>query len=193
MRKMLIAFTILAMASMASADVPGMYLTIGGVQAPDKIELEPSDWIELDLEVGIGDKLGGFDVEIQLSNPQGHLEFTSMVIPVTLTPPPYMFWQGAPTVVTSDPQNLRVTGGWMTPLYGQDFVNPIIILNGLMFHCDEITDVIVDLVVPDGGSLLLNDVSYEAGTLIDTLLIKQPEPMTILMLGLGGLLLRRRK
>jgi hypothetical protein len=48
-------------------------------------------------------------------------------------------------------------------------------------HCDGPADCVVDL--------------YDASgyTLIDTIVIHQPEPMTIALLSLGGLFLRRRK
>ena len=53
----------------------------------------------------------------------------------------------------------------------------------LEMHCSGEGDFVVDLYDPTGG------------TVIDTLTVHQivPEPMTIALLGLGGLLLRRRK
>ena len=53
---------------------------------------------------------------------------------------------------------------------------------GYEFHCDGVGPVLIEL--HDGNM----------GNIVDTLLIHQiPEPMTIALLGLGGLLLRRRK
>ena len=49
------------------------------------------------------------------------------------------------------------------------------------FHCDGPGDVLVELL------------AFSDYALIDSLVIHQPEPMTIALLGLGGLFLRRRK
>ena len=49
------------------------------------------------------------------------------------------------------------------------------------FHCDGPDDVILTLI------------DYDSGLVVDTLVVHQPEPMTIALLGLGGLFLRRRK
>ena len=49
------------------------------------------------------------------------------------------------------------------------------------FHCDGPGDVLVELL------------AFSDYALLDTLVIHQPEPMTIALLGLGGLFLRRRK
>jgi len=49
------------------------------------------------------------------------------------------------------------------------------------FHCTG----------PEDVEVVLYDESYT--TILDTLVIHQPEPMTIALLGLGGLFLRRRK
>jgi len=59
------------------------------------------------------------------------------------------------------------------------------IIDDILFHCNAEGDVIVQLVYsPD----------YMTGSIVDQVTIHQvPEPMTIALLGLGGLLLRRRK
>jgi len=59
------------------------------------------------------------------------------------------------------------------------------IYDGMTFHCEDMVDATVALYFgPAIGAWT---------TMVDSVVIHQPEPMTVALLGLGGLFLRRRK
>ena len=139
-------------------------LSVNGQDAGEEITINPSDTIIIDIHSDIG----GIP-----ANQNAYFDGTF--------------------------SNPRVTqgnsSGYVGPLpsyYGQAYDYYIVtmadttgaLVPGTMFevdfHCDGPGDVIVQL----------RDATY---TVVDTLVIHQPEPMTIALLGLGGLFLRRRK
>ena len=177
MKKLMILVAVLMMATVANA---GLILTIGGEVAPDAITLNTSDWIELDIDVLTGNITGG-QLDVQLSNNQASLDSAGVAFPANAS---FMFpWY----VLAQGPQHLEITGGNFSPVNG-----PLTIMNGLMLHCDEPTDLVVNLVVT--GDTTIDGLVVANGTILDSIAITQiPEPATIALLSLGGLLLRRRK
>ena len=194
MKKLLVLMLVLGIASMASAGLAN--LTVNGVlladlTIPGEITIEPSDWIELDMELPVGFGLGDF--QISLSNAQAHLDdtgvafstqYVSMYIPTygNVYAPWGLAWMGDVAGLQDDAQHFSLGGGNLPPtLTGFDEM----VMSGLMLHCDELTEVIVTLEEYMGAGVF---------ELRDSLIIHQiPEPMTMAFLGLGGLFLRRRK
>ena len=69
---------------------------------------------------------------------------------------------------------------------GGEIPSGAVIFDGIDFHCEKLGDATVKLYEVTS--------SWQIGTLLDSVVIHQvPEPMTIALLGLGGLFLRRRK
>ena len=194
MKKFVVLMLVLCLATSANAT---LRLTVNGGPNPGQITLAPSDWIELDVEAMPGFIGGQFS--IQLSNSQGLLdasgiqfdqEWISLLMTdiVTLYDPydlPFKF----PTAFPPEPHQVTVEGGNISQVSGPILFEEMLLWD-LMFHCEEATDVEVmlysDGLFTDGGFI-------DPGVLLDSLYIVQPEPMTIALLGLGGLFLRRRK
>jgi hypothetical protein len=178
MKKLLAVILVLGMASIANAD---LVLSVNGEVAPDEITIATSDIITLDLMVTEGTITGG-QVEIVLSNPQGELLQDAVWFPDNAS---FMFaWY----VMAQDSSHIEITGGNFGPVAA-----PLVIMDGLLFHCVEETEVIIDLHVT--GDTTIDGESVPISTILDTITVTQiPEPMTVALLGLGGLfLLRRRK
>jgi hypothetical protein len=176
MKKLVALILVLGMSSLASAE---LIVTVNGEPQPDEITLSTSEMIELDLEIAAGQDILGATIEWTLSNNQAEFVYGNVEFPVAFEMPP---------VTTGDPQRYYMSGA---QLVQPKIDGPAVLLQGLMVHCLEITDVILT-VEAQAGTI---DGSWQPIELFHTLKIVQiPEPMTVALLGLGGLfLLRRRK
>ena len=63
-----------------------------------------------------------------------------------------------------------------------------VLVDQILFHCEQPGDVLIELLYDPAYPI------YGVSPVLDSVIIHQiPEPMTVLLLGLGGLFLRRRK
>jgi hypothetical protein len=196
MKKLLVVMLVLSMASMANA---ALYISVDGVENPPEsaITLMPSQSVIIDI-TGDGQTLAPIDVYL-FASPMGGATMTGGVMLYTGSLATFMQFNG---VDEAHVAMLRGLGYNINQTYYMNFASapPVPPLSGklvdeIVFHCDAAP-----------GDVLLTLMNYseyedEDGniipviTLLDTQIIHQiiPEPMTLGLLGLGGLFLRRRR
>ena len=191
----------------------GMLLSVNGQPAPAAIALEMSEVITLDILVEDGQLFAGGDIGIVLNNPQGALDHSSISFitnPPTrqyimgqgwIWPLPHLSWDAPWSVYESSAQHVYMTGG-NNPGTSGNTVGPYTLMDGLVFHLEEWTGVIIELIAlcdlvyytftGDPPELDGMVAFYSHDDVIDTIHVV-PEPATFVLLGLGGLMLRRKR
>lgn len=190
MKKLLVLMLVLGMASAASA---ALQISVGGVMNPEDstIYLEPSQTIELDIwsDVPLGSGDPGENAYWVLVAPTSCAVITGGMPVIEES---WFSYDGpyddAAGVMTGVPEGEN--GVWASlATFGGPFPADTPLFDGIIFHCE--TDngpTVVTLWNAGGGGVI-------EGEPWDTVTIHQiPEPMTVALLGLGGLfMLRRRK
>jgi hypothetical protein len=194
MKKFLLLMLVLGLATSAQA---GLIFTVNGQPQPNTVYLMPSEVIELDLEISDGGSVLAYTLDYVLSNDQARLiydgasgDYPDIDYDMTDIHFPTDF-DMMPKVVeeVSGPQLVEITAG---QVFSDPVQGPAVLMVELYLHCLDTTDVVLEI-ISQGSEI--DDVYIPPGTLLHTLYIVQiPEPMTIALLGLGGLFaLRKRK
>jgi len=185
MKKLLVLALVLSMATMASA---ALQITVGGA-AVNEITVLPSDNLVLGIasDALIGFGKGDWNGSALVANVPGATLDASMAVSLQPNEPGIAIFQNAavdlgfvvPTYPGSDGPGFTFT------FTGADVAAGMLI-DQIAFHCNGPGTVTLQL----WGSQ-----DYATFEVLDTVVITQliPEPMTMGLLGLGGLFLRRRK
>lgn len=187
MKKLLILMLVLAMTSMASAV---LQISVNGDMDPTDSEytVAASDNLTLDIwtttaiSVGVGETYYALAAKVADGTISGGIIAPPYDTDVTLSPTIYNDAAGGGYVPLPSGDN---------GVYGQVFSTGgtytanSVIFDQIIFHCESAIDVTVYLIEVTSA--------WTLGATYDDVLIHQPEPMTIALLGLGGLFLRRRK
>ena len=189
MKKLLVLMLVLGMGSMASATLT-LFTGLGPDamdNAPDEITIQISDYIWIGIHSDEQGEVGGDtgqyraliaippDAQIPGNRAGGHFTGQMGMDPQVVIP-------SATVGFLAGHDNYIVEA--MNTIGSLEYANPGLGFWG-EFHCDALGDVVIRLV---------DTRITGAASVVDVLTIHQiPEPMTFGLLGLGALLLRRRK
>ncbi len=168
MKKLLVVMLVLAMASVANA---ALLLSVNGTVDPPETEvwMTPSEWAVIDV-YSDGQTQSDTEVWLTIVGP-GEMDVTNGTV-YGVVDPEKLFEVDAGLIYI----DLVIPGQPEPP------IPEGVVVDLMDFHCTGPEDVILLLGSAPGASDF------------DTQVIHQiPEPMTIVLLGLGGLMLRRRK
>jgi hypothetical protein len=185
MKKCLILLLVLGMASLAHAGQ--INVVMSGYDDLDQSDsITESDIVYIKIALADGATSDGYDLDLHVSGPGTLMEVDGGPTP--------NHQQGVGMWAYSGIENNGIAQMTEAHLFGQ-FTGDLIW--GLAIHCDGEGDVLVDLTLKDARVDPAGGDAYQQLTeadLGDLVIVQVPEPMTIALLGLGGLLaLRRRK
>ena len=192
MKKLLALLMVLGLTSLAGAD---LVFTVNGDPQPDELTLETSEEVTLDMHLAAGENILKYQVTYSLSNEQAEFLFPDPTDSTGLLTYGISFpWASMfPGKVNAYDQVGIIS--WVE-IAADNFMaavaGPLTLMDGLILHCLDDTPVAMSVTV--SASTVIDGATVPVDTVLHTMdIIQIPEPMTIALLGLGGLLLRRRR
>jgi len=189
MKKLLVVLMVLSMATIANA---GLQIGVNGVvdQPDTSVTVLPSDTVVLSIVDVQGQAASAFDAFLVIQGPgtiaNGTLVYTYGLSAWTIYDSSNDVGYLAGLQAMFDDYTIAQVGD-LTLADTSDPLHAIqgVLADNIVFHCDGPGEVLLTLCGLDGDGALFT---------MDTQVIHQiPEPMTMGLLGLGGLFLRRRK
>lgn len=198
MKKLMVLLIILAMVNVASAGIVDIVISsLNGepIEPTNEITIEPTDVINFDIVYYPGEMwtLFSLSTEVVVEGP-GTLDITELTWPEG-----YWNMDFSNVTIIDDP-SVGGVGNALMDLTASDIgvIGGGIVLDHFLMHCDEPGDVILYLVengnTQAGFSTEVYDDIYPLEGYGPGVTVHQiPEPMTLTLLGLGGLVLLRKK
>jgi len=164
----------------------GLVFTVNGTEMPDgsTIVLGPSDVIELDLEISEGHDIAGYALGYTLTNPNAEFITTGGYGYGSISFPTIFDFPGE--VYINEPQYVEIAARNLM----EANPGPRVLMKDLLIH--KLDSTYVELIITAHSETMIDGKWIPDGTLLYTLHIV-PEPATIFIVGLGGLMLHSRK
>jgi len=194
MKKLIVLFAILAMVSVASAGIVDIQISsLNGlpITAVKEITITPSTTVDMQITFTGPATEWAYSVGAML-NVTGP---ATVDVSQAVRNPLYEAWAEVITPATNS--IIEASAQDIGPLIPQgNGPTPVILVSNLLLHCDAVGTVTVSLSDDAVFGSMITDVnwnpvdwSYGTGVIIHQV----PEPMTLVLLGLGSLFLARRK
>jgi hypothetical protein len=184
MKKFLCLILLVGLCSSASAL---LQISVGGDPDPvdSEIILEPSDEIYLDIwnDETLTTTNTPVTLALVVNDDAGAISGGTINADITNAA---IFVFDLSAIPQPVGENLSGIWGGVTVFDGT-VASGTVLVDEILFHCEGPFEALIQLIQIDDST------GVPTGTIYDSVTIHQPEPMTIALLGLGGLFLRRRK
>jgi hypothetical protein len=181
MKKILVVLLVLGLATASQA---GLVISVNGDAQITEVTLKPSESITLGIST-VTDTITGYVIDFKVATGDAELVTTGMTFPAT-----FDFASG----ISGNPTLKQVSLSG-SQFFGAPLAAPQTIMQGLVLHClgEDPAGAVTTLQVLITGTTIVGTETLPLGVLKTIIIHQIPEPMTMMLLGLGSLFLVRRK